>query len=241
MLYVSFGMRKAGSTFAFEMTKEILEQNGMPQKRLPGDIIDQKHKINYVAHFSDEVLEQLITEVEAIGYPIVIKTHQRPSRGIANMIRSGKVIGQASYRDPRDIALSLVDAGRHARERGRQAFSEFYNLHDTVRTIGRQIEWLEEWLELPGIMPIYYEDMAFDTEPTTRRVAAQFDLPVDAAQAKATVTSSRFTQFNKGVSQRHLEEMSEEDRVRLNDLFGDFIDRYCGSDREKQPRRTFAA
>jgi hypothetical protein len=89
-------------------------------------------------------------------------------------------------------------------------------------------------------MPIYYEDMAFDTEPTLRRVARQFDLPVDPAKAKATVTHGRFTQFNKGVSQRHLTEMSEADRAHFHDMFGEFIDRYCGPDREKQPRHSFA-
>src|SRR5262249_17308794 len=156
------------------------------------------------------------------GYPVVIKTHQRPSREIADMIRDGKIIGQAAYRDPRDTALSLVDAGNHARERGRQTFSEFSILDDTVKTISRQIDWLEEWLELPNIMPIYYEDMAFDSEPTLKRVAAQLDLQVDAAKAKATVTNGRFTQFNKGVSQRYLKEMSEADVARFHDMFGEF-------------------
>lgn len=240
MIYVSYGIKKAGSTLSFEMTKEILEQNGMPQNRLSNEVVDQKHKVNFVENFTAEALEKLVSEVEAVGYPIIIKTHQRPSREIADMIRDGKIIGQAAYRDPRDTALSLVDAGNHARERGRPAFSEFSILDDTVKTIRRQIDWLEEWLELPNIMPIYYEDMAFDSDPTIRRVAAQLDLPVDPAKAKATVTNGRFTQFNKGISQRYVNEMSEADKARFTEMFGEFIDRYCGPEREKQPRHSFA-
>ena len=69
--------------------------------------------------FSDEVVERLWTAVERHRVsPIVVKTHSRLTPAARRLLENGNAIGHCSYRDPREVILSLLDAGDKARQLG---------------------------------------------------------------------------------------------------------------------------
>ncbi len=230
LIYISYGLRKSGSTLAFELTRAILEQNGYRQKRLSREAVPSDAAINFVHHLSAAQLERIESEVRALGYPVVLKTHVAPTRDVEAWVRAGRIQGHCVYRDPREMALSMMDHGRRARANGERAFADIETLEDAIRDIRRQVPRFLQWARLPGFMPLYYDDVAFDTQATVRRLCEQMGLDADPAKVERRVKSWRPTQYNKGVPGR-AKELAPEDSARVLAEFRAFYEEFI----EAQP------
>ncbi len=227
LIYISYGMRKSGSTLAFELTRALLEQNGFRQKRLSHQAVPGDASINFVHRLSAEQLERIESEARALGGPVVLKTHQPPTPAVEAWLREGRIQGHCVYRDLREIALSTMDHGRRARASGDRAFANIHNLDDALHDIRRQVPHFLSWVRLPGIIPLYYDDVAFASQDTVRRLSEQTGLSGNPAKVERRVKSWRPTQYNKGVPGR-AREMSPEDSARVlgefRDFYAEFID-----------------
>lgn len=221
LIYISYGMTKSGSTLAFELTKALLEQNGFPQRRLSREAVPSEARINFVHRLSGDQLERIESEARALGAPIVLKTHQPPTPAVEAWLRQGRIRGHCVYRDPREIALSMLDHGRRARAGGERAFADIETLDDALAGIRRQIPRFVRWAHLPGMMPLYYDDVAFPSQDIVRRLCAQTGLPGDPEAVERIAKSERFTQYNKGVPGR-AKEMPPEDSARVIEEFRSF-------------------
>lgn len=217
MFYVSFGMKKSGSTLAFELTRALLEKHGLPQRRIVHPRMPAVHKVNFIdinnmlaltkAEF--ESLEKLAGSTGVT----VIKTHAPPSELMCELAKSGRIIGHANFRDPRDNILSLLDAGVRARKDPQNPpFAKISNWDDAEKACDRGIESLERWLQLPGFMVTNYSMVAFRSEEFLRRVSEQLSLPLlsesDYQRLVSRVKNQAFTQFNQGLDKRHRDELS---------------------------------
>ncbi len=208
LLYFSYGMTRAGSTLGFELVRTALEYCGYSQPLLTSSALVAGRRINMAQHISPEQAEELLEEVRNIGHPVVIKTHTRPDDpAVVGLMQRGQAIAHAVYRDPRDMALSMVNAGERARAAGVPGFAEIHTLDDAFDNIRHQTNSLTAWLRLPGVLPLYYDDLAFDTEATARRILHQLGLQADAAFIARHVLTNRFTQKYKGQRQRFTDEM----------------------------------
>lgn len=213
LIYFSYGMTKCGTTLAFHLVAEALTQAGFEQHRLPANLIGSNKKLNFGAHFSDDQADELLRAVQSIGHPIVIKTHTRPDPAIVRMIQNGQAIAHACYRDPRDMALSMMDHGKRARTNGNPAFAEIETLEDAKIGIRNQCDSLTAWLRLPNVLPLHYEDIAFDMHTTSQRILNRLSIEGIPKQIVNAVLDGRFTQLNKGTSRRHITEMQSADAV----------------------------
>jgi hypothetical protein len=225
LIYVSYGMRKSGSTLAFELTKAILEQNGFPQPRLSRQAVPSDAGINFVHQLSQAQLEAIEAEARALGSPMVLKTHVAPTPEAAAWVAAGRIRGHCVYRDPREMALSTLDHGRRARERGEQAFANIETLEDAIADIHHQVPNFLEWVRLPGFLPLFYDDVAFDTRSTVRRLCRQLGLKADPDEVERIAKQERFTQYNKGVPGR-AKELPPEDGERILEAFRDFYEEF---------------
>lgn len=208
----SYGMTKSGSTFAFELARSALELSGYPQPLLPEAATGTKRKINFAGHLNDENIDALSEALCEIGHPVVVKTHTRPDPSVIAMIDRGEAIIQACYRDPREMALSMIDHGNRSRAAGKPAFANIETLDDAMRDISSQIDSLTQWLYRPNCQPVYYEDLAFRSLGTTRRILAQLQLDIPAGKVLNYVLKNRFIQLNLGKKKRFQEHMSESDQ-----------------------------
>ena len=208
LLYFSYGMTKTGSTLAFELVRTALDLSGFPQDRLEMEAILDSSSINFVRRLTDSQLTSLSDEAKRRGYPIVLKTHSRPTRALINMILSGEALADASYRDPRDMVLSMLDHGNRARKNGQKSFSNLYTSEDTLENIRHQHNTLTAWLRIPGTLPLYFEDVAFETAAIAKTILERLDLKLDPAVLADVVLSQRFTQKNKAVRLRYPNEMN---------------------------------
>jgi hypothetical protein len=218
-LYISYGMTKTGSTLAYHIARTVLEEAGCPQPQLSNRALGAARRINYVDDLTPDLVAAILDEAPG---PIVIKTHQRPTSTIADMLAEGTAMGHACVRDPRDMALSMLDHGARARAKGHQPFAEFVRLEDTLQSLKDQSENLRQWRALPGIMTLSYDQIAFGEDTVPMLIAAQLKLPLRpgvADRAKA----DNFTQFNKGLRNRHLSEMTTEHAALIADQVPELV------------------
>ncbi|MBB5515836.1 hypothetical protein FHS89_001856 [Rubricella aquisinus] len=218
-LYISYGMTKTGSTLAYHIARTVLEEAGFAQPQLSERALGAVRRINYV----DDLTEGLVAAIlnEAPG-PIVIKTHQRPTPTVADMLAEGTAMGHACLRDPRDMALSMLDHGARARAKGHLPFAEFAQIDDTLPSLRDQAETLRQWRALPGILTLSYDQIAFGEDAAPILIAAQMGLPV-APGAARRAKDGHFTQFNKGIPDRHRSEMAAADAERIATLFPELV------------------
>jgi hypothetical protein len=230
LIYISYGITKSGSTLAFHLAKAILDMAGFGQNRLSDAATMPGRLINYVERIGESQMEAIGRETEALGYPIVIKTHAPPTPAVRAWIAAGRVQGHCVFRDPRDIALSLMDHGARSRARGKEAFAGIISLDDALREIRLQVVFFREWARCPGFLPLGYDDVAFDTQAAVVRICAQLGVDVDPAEVERVAKTERFTQFNKGIRSRHRREMASEDSARIRSEFQDLIGEFCDRD-----------
>ena len=212
-LIFSYGFLKSGSTLAFHYITALLEDAGHPQPLLPPDMLGARRRINYVDDVGTDQLHSLWQEVQRSGHPRVLKTHQRPGPAVLPLLRDGRAEAHACWRDPRDMALSLLDHGARARARGQDPFAEIATLAHALQSILGQVETFEAWRGA-GALPLAYEDIAFDPEPVLDAIAAHHALPRGPVDVDA-LKRSRFTQFNRGIPHRHRTEMDPADAARI--------------------------
>lgn len=224
LIYFSYGMTKTGSTLAYHLVSEALVWVGQNAPRPPDHLLGPNKRINFVQHISESQAEGLLDFAQATGHPIVLKTHTRPDPVVVKMLQDGRAIAHACYRDPRDMALSMLDHGVRARTTGKPAFAEVETMEDAKTGIRNQCDSLTAWLRLPNVMPLDYEDIAFDMVNTTVKIQSQLSINGDPDDAVAAVMDGRFTQQNKAVSRRHESEMNERDSQSFKEEFAPFYD-----------------
>ncbi len=204
----SYGMTKCGSTLAFELARTGLELAGYPQPHLGLDGLKGDAKINFAAHLTETETAAIWDKVQSIGHPIVIKTHTRPDQCIIDLFNTKRAMAHATYRDPRDMALSMIDHGHRNRAEGKSAFTEITDLDTAKSNINNQIDSLTQWLVRPNCLPLFFDDLAFDMETATRQILAHLHLEIEPYRVTSFVQNRRFTQKNKGIRRRFKTEMS---------------------------------
>lgn len=249
MIYICFGMQKSGSTLAYELTRGLLTAMGHPQDRLQCSLVRHPRQVNFInrpdmAAFDRNSL-RLIESMAPPPWLVAFKTHGAPSPAVRELAAEGLIIGQANFRDPRDVLPSLLDAGERSSQRGRGSFRGVTRWDDAVYNYHKHLECFEQWADIPGILVTRYEEVAFRSEAFLRRVAGQLgcDDPdaLDLPQIVDCVKSTAFTQFNKGRPRRHRDDLSINESLLLVQRFGRQIDAYMGDDLDALDRAFIAA
>ncbi len=217
-------MTKSASTLAYRLVWLTLQNAGFTQPRVPPPVVDAMHSVNFVQELDSADIETLWEIAKSQGYPLVVKTHAAPSAAVIAAFASGRAIGSASFRDPRDMALSMLDHGAKARRKDHWAFSEYRTVDDTLDRIREQCKSLEKWLEL-SVLPLKYDDIAFNGHATVQKFMDQLGIDGDPADILRQVEDRKYIQFNKGVQDRFKTEMLVSDSNRLSKEFAPLIAR----------------
>jgi hypothetical protein len=235
MLVLSYGITKSGSTLAFELCKVVLEQSGFEQRRLPDAVTVPGRRINFLEFATIDNLERLMVEIgpEEI---IAVKTHDslRPTERqfLQEASVSNRVRIQVNYRDPREIALSLVDAGAKARAKGEKSFSEYFAVEDTVKDVSNQLKQCRLWGSLAGALRLFYNDVAFNTPDAIAHICDHLGIsPLDESAVAEVVTrvSKTFTQKNRAAKDRYKDLTIRQSEFLIEAIKGSrpFINRVC--------------
>ncbi|MBU8539435.1 hypothetical protein [Falsiroseomonas tokyonensis] len=225
MLVFSYGIPKSGSTLAFELAKGVARLGGHRQPKLPAALLPGGHKVNFAQELTAEALRGLVS---AAGSRIlVVKTHACPGPDWVAEYRAlaaqGLVSAHVNWRDPRDICLSLLDAGRLARSRGERAFSEFETLEDAAAGVRRYLGEHAIWAGLPATLKLDYATCAFRTDAAIAAIKADFGIACPSWLVRVWVQRFAFTYRNKAVPARHEAELMPEQAEQLRQAFAGWL------------------
>ena len=230
MLVLSYGITKSGSTLAFELVKRALINSGYQQDRLSDAVVAPGHKINFIESVSPERIEKLGREI-GDDRIIVVKTHAGLDKEsflyADSLCAKGQLKVQVVFRDPRDVCLSMIDAGRNARSNAQTAFSEIRDMADAIEGVERQLGKLRRWGAVSDALAISYDTAAFDTDAALTSIESYLGISCDHESVINEVMHEAFTQKNKAVRSRHLQELSDADRKIMDIVFGVFLKRVC--------------
>ena len=234
MLVICYGITKSGSTLAFELVKGMLESAGHPQTILPEEVIGPRERINFVdGPMSRDRVKSLL---RAIGrkHKVAVKTHakfdERELLWYEAMQARGRLQIVASYRDPRDICLSMVDAGAHARRNNRETFSSITDLASAIASVQRQYLLFRKWGAIRGTLRLDYEVAAFEPEKAMALIGERLAIRYDCEAVKRYVFEEAFTQKNKAQTRRHTTDLSAEQLGEVTAAFDTILHGLYGAD-----------
>lgn len=233
MIFISFGMLKSASTMLYQLTEEIFRAAG----RRPVTLGRPFKPLLSVENYFDVIDELLLARIAdaTAGRDIVLKTHQRPSPAVAEMIAQRRITASIAIRDPREIALSMVDHGERSRRANRPEFAECIYVQDCLPSLDHQIASVQAWQALPGVPVFRYADICTRTDRVVDELARRIGVEVDAGQIAHLFHQGRGVgQFNKGVMDR-FHEMAPATSTLFLDRYGDFYHSFGLPMREPSP------
>lgn len=216
MIYISYGITKSATTFVYELTQEIFRAAGRSPKVLSTKLRGFSPE-NYVDPITGEAIDAIRNEISEAD--VVVKTHGAPDARLLHTLETGKVLASAVIRDPREIALAMVDHGQRSRATGAVDLAEFGQPLDTINSIRTQFQRLQKWTESKAVLVLTYNEVCFETEKTIDRIARQIGVEIDQTSVlRAFENKSIIRQFNKGIRGRYKEMDDDLQAVFLNEF-----------------------
>jgi hypothetical protein len=227
-LIIAQGVPKSGSTFLFQVIKDIEEAlNGFPHPEAKKRFFPDRAVPDFVGEPSDAFVDGLAGRLPP-DRAFVFKTHGKITPRLAARIASGEVKAVMSFRDPRDTALSMIDAGAVARARGRDRnCSNLHQVEDAVRPAKHGWKVARGWFDCPGVLLIPYHLTATNQTWVVDRVCEHLGAPQAAAAINAKFArdkEKRITEFHKGVADRFLDDLAPDQIQQLNTALSREID-----------------
>jgi hypothetical protein len=225
-IYISYGITKSASTFAWQLIKRIAISGGLPIATLTSKSKGVNSPEDYIDPVSEKKLDLIRDDVG--DSPVVIKTHGGVTPAAARLVAEGTAQVFVSYRDLRDIALSLLDHGGRSREKGIEDFAEFYEVSDTLEDIKAQIQRLEGWVRFCNPLLLPYDEICFDTPSTISRIADRLGVSVNIESIcdEFKLNKNSIGQFNKGERRRFEREMDSVTSALFIKLFARYYQTY---------------
>jgi len=239
MLVLCYGIPRSGSTLAFEMVCEILRSAGYEQAFVRNDRIGAqnpkgKSGRKSLESISKEAIAELVTTIGQ-SRKIAVKTHGAFTEDLFPWLeelqqkRDLQVI--ASYRDPRDVCLSLLEAGEKSRSKPVPgSFRRVDSFQTAAQNVKHRIVSFRRWASLHGTLRLNYETVAFQPDDAIAEIERVLGVTSDHEQVMHRAFDEANTLKNKAKSQRHLEDMDALPRKELTEIFRNFIRKACEED-----------
>jgi hypothetical protein len=238
MLVLCYGIQKSGSTLAFELVKGVLETAGFEQtflrnERFKAGTPVPKSARNYIEGITRAKIEDLMAEIGS-ARKIAVKTHgsapEEMFPWLENMQARRELQIVVSWRDPRDICLSLLDAGEASRRVGAGAFGGLVTLDDAANYVRRRIGAYRKWAALRGALRLDFDIVAYDPDKAIDAIESVLGVSGDHTLAKRHAFEYADTRKNKALRDRHLSEMTDSQKAAMTAAFRQFLRQTGGPD-----------
>ena len=162
--------------------------------------------------------------------PVVVKTHCPASPLVKWLINLGLAKATYCYRDPRDVVLSVIDHGEKRRKGviEPKAFAEYENVLQTIPMIKTHLNFCSSWNTFGKVHVLRYEELNKNKFNEIRKMADYLQWEIHEDDLKHIIQKHErlkytHSRFNKGVTQRYKNEMSESELLACNNTFRDFL------------------
>jgi hypothetical protein len=240
MLVICCGMAKSGSTLLFELIRGTLIDAGHSQAKVRSIGMKPRGHGNHIADLSREAILDMVAKIGPDRI-VAAKTHkcfpEEMYPWMEQLQAERKIQVAVSYRDPRDVCLSLIDHGAKARASGRQGFSKIHDLDRAADVFERAIPKFRRWGSLKGSLRLSFPTMAFVPDDAINAIEKALGITSDHEAVKRHAFEDAFTQKNKAQKNRFEDEMDDGQKNALTARFQEFIESVCRDNDE----RWFAA
>ncbi|MEM9221148.1 MAG: hypothetical protein AAGB11_01930 [Pseudomonadota bacterium] len=235
MILISYGITKSGSTLAYQLAKNILAAAGHRQDTIPRNLLDAVDPdVNFITSVNAERLHGLMAAVPSDTI-VAVKTHapypvkQLPE--LDQLVADGKLKVHASCRDPREICLALLDAGRKHRAIGERSFADITTLDEAAAAVDAQIHAYLLWASVEGTLKLGYDRTAFEMPAQAKTMAEHLGVSVDTDAVCEFVAHHAKTHKNKALPRRFKTDLTPAENAKLYKKFETFIIKACHSPR----------
>lgn len=209
---IAHGVAKSGSTFLFQVARDVAAAiNGLPHEKAKSRFFPGMEVPDYVLQPADDLIEPLVRLLPPSA-AYVLKTHGRITPFITSGIRSGLIKAVVSFRDPRDLVVSMLDAGVSDRKKRQdRGFSPLYNVEDALQPVRDGWEAAREWAYLPGTLPVPYLLIATNHDFIIHLVCEYLSATHCYPSIRERYSHDKATtirEFHKGVADRFLEDLT---------------------------------
>jgi hypothetical protein len=237
MFYVSAAMQKSGSAWYYLMTNAVLSRSGYADA-LPFCRRHQLAPANTncnIGRLSQRKLLRCLI-LSARGNTFVVKTHAAPTRTFRWLVRLKLSRATYLYRDPRDAALSVFEAGQRARRNNwlQSPFRHYDTLEATIHFVAAQLQYWEAWHECPDVFITRYEDLLENPVMVLSGLCAAWNVPARVATIQDVVayysadratspTMAKQLHLNVAKVGRYRTEMNDNQLSLCNELFRPYL------------------
>lgn len=203
MLFISYGMQKSASSFAFQLAKDIADTNNS-QWQLNQRLPEELRSVFIPNSFTDNLkkLSEYIEDDEIY----VVKTHCPLNCEVKKMIQEGHMKASVSIRNPYDIVVSLKDTGDRERAKEtsqqRQYFTQIKNYADAMKLVPPIVKNARSWLDHKdlGVLIIPFTDISQNPLQVAKNIAELMNVNTDVAKIVESYTSNKqsILEFNVG-------------------------------------------
>ena len=227
MIILAHGMPKSGSTFLYQVIRDLAEiHNGASSYEIRERYLSTS-PINHEDFYTTIDDETLIDAMKHIPDDVlyVIKSHGMLSNYCLSQLGEKKLYVFYSYRDPRDVALSMLDAGRQERDHGiERYFYQFSTAASLLDPIRLAFTCVEPLMKNPDAFDYPYFIIAEAQDWVIRNIAEKLGLGAraDCVTRKYVRAGNTDTivEFNKGIYDRFLSELDAETISALTEALG---------------------
>ncbi len=225
MIYLSYGMPKSASTFCYQLAESMLRQAGHIREEICKKFLPESFHSAFMTLNHDEIVQ--IDHYLPFDKILIIKTHAKLSKSINHLLDSGRIKASATFRDPRDAAISLVDAGENDRKLNKfRKFNEINDLEDAFLVYKYAKYNFIQWLTHTNVLKISFNLLALDPIEAALRIRNYLDIDVDVTPIVAKYSENpkkKIWEFNIGKVGRYKEYMSETQKKKFFSEFKDLI------------------
>ncbi len=212
MIVISYGMQKSASSFVSSAATHMAESRGFNQidlaarffpeaPRNVGGIasapMGQMRDSGYHEFSLDEMIEKIAPEEV-----FILKTHSAPPLEICEPMAAGQIKVLASYRDPRDIAVSMMDHAARSRAKNKREFSHIHDLEHAFEIARGELLKFNRWLAFPDVLALTFKMIRSQPRTTISMIADHLGLETDVEALCCNLLKER-PNFNKGVEHRY--------------------------------------
>ncbi|MBM7853042.1 hypothetical protein JOD31_003293 [Methylopila capsulata] len=169
---------------------------------------------------------------------VALRTHASPTRYLLPLLMEGRAQAQVTIRDPRDLALSLLDVAEKQNALGLSRRDDLIAqrgaVSATLERLSVNVGMMSAWADMPGALVLDYEQTAFDPRLSIASICRQLGIAVPEEQFDAVFAQAATDprgKKNVAAPRRHRREMAPEDQRLVLDRFPEFYERfYPGAD-----------
>ena len=160
MIIISNSIVKTGSTHLINVQQEIL---GLQNAKNGQSKLLEKYEGRFIHYFSPKVLLN-IRYIDKHYGSIIVKCHKPKNLLLDYYFKFSNTKMTITYRDPRDVILSMIDHGNRTRNTGNTSgpFAHCYDVIDLIPRVQKMFKSLEFWKSKEYVFPIKYEEFMRD-------------------------------------------------------------------------------